>query len=210
MRIIAGTAKGMKLAAPEGLGSRPVLDRVKESWFAVVEARAGTRGVEGARVLDLYSGVGSLGLEALSRGAAGCVFVESDAECSRLLDEHVERAHFQDRAEARRARVETALPDLARERQRFDLVFLDPPFELAGRDEFYAERGILARAGELLAPGGLAMLRREAAEKAGAEAREPDSLALADRRAWGRSEVLFFAGRSEGEDGQTRGIRLSR
>ena len=110
----------------------------------------------------------------------------------------------------RTSRIARKRDGRARERQRFDLVFLDPPFERAGRDEFYAERGILERAGELLAPGGLAMLRREAAEKAGAEAREPDSLALADRRAWGRSEVLFFAGRSEGEDGQTRGIRLSR
>jgi 16S rRNA (guanine966-N2)-methyltransferase len=206
MRIIAGTAKGTKLAAPEGLGSRPVLDRVKESWFAVVEARAGTRGVEGARVLDLYSGVGSLGLEALSRGAATCVFVESDRECARLLDDHIGRARFRDRAEVRRARVETVLPDLARQRQRFDLVFLDPPFELAGREDFCAERGVLERAGELLAPGGLAMLRREAAGKAGANVEEPDrrtpgSLVLADRRTWGRNEVLFFAGRCAGKGG---------
>lgn len=201
MRIIAGTAKGMKLAAPEGLGSRPVLDRVKESWFAVLGARAKAGGVEGARVLDLYSGVGSLGLEALSRGAAGCVFVESDPECARLLDDHIERARLQDRAEVRRARVETALPDLAREHQRFGLVFLDPPFELAGREDFYAEGGPLERSGELLAPGGLAMLRREAAGKEDAEVEEPDGLTLADRRAWGRNEVLFFAGRSAGEDG---------
>ncbi|MHC4201316.1 MAG: RsmD family RNA methyltransferase, partial [Planctomycetota bacterium] len=62
MRIIAGTAKGMKLAAPEGIGSRPVLDRVKESWFAVLGSRAEAGGVEDAHVLDLYSGVGSLGL----------------------------------------------------------------------------------------------------------------------------------------------------
>ena len=209
MRIIAGTAKGMKLAAPEGLGSRPVLDRVKESWFGMLDARAGTRGIEGARVLDLYSGVGSLGLEALSRGAATCVFVESDPECARLLDHHIERARFQDRAEVRRTRVEIALPDLARERQRFDLVFLDPPFELAGREDFYAERGVLERAGELLAPGGLAMLRREAAEKEGVGAKEPHGLALADRRAWGRNEVLFLAGRSAEEDPSPSASHLS-
>jgi 16S rRNA (guanine(966)-N(2))-methyltransferase RsmD len=201
MRIIAGTAKGMKLAAPEGLGTRPVLDRVKESWFAVLGSRAEAAGVEGARVLDLYSGVGSLGLEALSRGAAGCVFVESDPECATLLDDHIERARLQDRAEVRRASVETALSDLARERERFDLVFLDPPFELARRDEFYAAGGVLERAGELLASGGLAMLRREAAGKEGAkvEGTEPAGLALADRRAWGRNEVLFFERRSSGE-----------
>ncbi len=202
MRIIAGTAKGMKFSAPEGLGSRPVLDRVKESWFAVLGSRAGTGGVEGARVLDLYSGVGSLGLEALSRGAAGCVFVESDPECARLLDDHIERARLQDRAEVRRARAETALPDLARERERFDLVFLDPPFELAGKEDFYAEGGVLALAGELLAPEGWLMLRREVAGKEGAGVEVPDGLALADRRAWGRNEVLFFAGRSAGEEGR--------
>ena len=193
MRIIAGTAKGLRLAAPEGRSTRPVLDRVKESWFAVAQARRGGGGVEGARVLDLYSGVGSLGLEALSRGAESCVFVESDRECARLLRMHVERARFTDRAEARETRVGRALADLARGRRRFDLVFVDPPFELSRDDGFYAEDGILARAAEILAPEGLLMLRREHAGEKDSGFPTPGDLALADRRTWGRNEVLFFA-----------------
>lgn len=190
MRIIAGTAKAMKLSAPEGFGTRPVLDRVKESWFNVIGRR-----LEGARVLDLYAGVGSLGLEALSRGAESCVFVESDGECAKLLRMHVERARFTDRAEARETRVGGALADLSRGRERFDLVFVDPPFELSRDDGFYAEGGVLARAGEILAPEGLLMLRREHAGEKDAGFPTPGNLALADRRTWGRNEVLFLAGR---------------
>jgi 16S rRNA (guanine(966)-N(2))-methyltransferase RsmD len=190
VRIIAGTAKGLKLAAPQGLGTRPVLDRVKESWFACLGER-----VAGARVLDLYSGVGSLGLEALSRGAGSCVFVEFDPECVAMLEGHLERSRLADRAEVRRADAAVALDDLARSSERFDLVFLDPPFKAAGDPAFGVPGGTLARAALLLAPGGVAMLRREAEPRGRSDkvpVAAPDGTVLRDRRRWGRSEVVFY------------------
>ncbi|MHC4252858.1 MAG: RsmD family RNA methyltransferase [Planctomycetota bacterium] len=190
MRIIAGSAKGLKLAAPPGHGTRPVLDRVKESWFACLGER-----VAGARVLDLYSGVGSLGLEALSRGAGSCVFVEFDPECVAMLMDHLDRSRLADRADARRADAAVALDDLARSAERFDLIFLDPPFKVAVDPAFGAPGGTLSRAVALLAPGGVAMLRREAGTRGGpdeATAAAPEPAELRDRRRWGRNEVLFY------------------
>ena len=191
MRIIAGRARGFRLSAPPGPVTRPVLDRVKESWFAWLAGRTA-----GARVLDLYSGVGSLGLEALSRGAASCVFVERDPECVSLLREHLERARLEAGAEVRRADAAVALDDLAVAGARFDMVFLDPPFELARDPGFHSHGGILPRAAGLLVAGGLAMLRRESAGRGsrGPEGgpQAPEGAVLEDRRRWGRSEVLFY------------------
>jgi 16S rRNA (guanine966-N2)-methyltransferase len=189
MRIIAGSAKGLKLEAPPGRGTRPVLDRVKESWFSCLGAR-----VAGARVLDLYSGAGSLGLEALSRGAGSCVFVEFDPECVAMLKGHLERSRLAERADVRRADAAVALDDLARSGERFDIIFLDPPFKVAGDPAFCAPGGTLARAVALLAPGGLAMLRREAGPRGSSSeappATVPEGTALHDLRRWGR-EVVF-------------------
>lgn len=191
MRIIAGSARGTKLTAPPGLGTRPVLDRVKESWFSSLGER-----LVGARVLDLYSGVGSLGLEALSRGAESCVFVERDPDCVAMLREHLEKSRLVDRADVRPADMIIALDDLARLGERFDLIFLDPPFKIAREPGFIAPGGTLARAAALLAPGGVAMLRREC-ERRRRRAPEtpeaaPEGTTFHSCRRWGRNEVVFF------------------
>ena len=160
MRVIAGSAKGTRLAAPEGRESRPVLDRVKESWFASLTGRLG-----GARVLDLYAGVGSLGLEALSRGASSCVFVEHDRDCVELLEQHLARAGLSERAAVRRCAAELAVPDLAAAGDRFDLIFVDPPFAESARPDYVASDLAFARLGEVSAEGALVMLRRECEKK---------------------------------------------
>jgi len=182
MRIIAGSARGIRLAAPEGRQTRPVLDRVKESWFAVLGPR-----LDGARALDLYAGIGSLGLEALSRGAASCVFVESSRECVSRLRGHLDAARLAGRAEVLARPVEAALAGLAASGARFDIIFVDPPFALV-------PDAALASAASLLDEhDGLMMLRREAARRGAASpVPEPAGLPLADRRVWGRSEVLFW------------------
>jgi 16S rRNA (guanine966-N2)-methyltransferase len=185
MRVIAGAAKGTRLAAPEGLATRPVPDRVKESWFAVLG-----RAVEGARVLDLYCGSGSLGIEALSRGAESCVFVEREGAALHLLARHLELSRLAERSETLAADAAVALEGLARGNERFDLVFVDPPFEASSKARFYSAEGVLARAGGLLAAEGVMMVRREAgcAPRPG----PPEGLGLLKKRAWGRSEVLFL------------------
>jgi 16S rRNA (guanine(966)-N(2))-methyltransferase RsmD len=197
--VIAGTARGRRLSTPGGRDTRPVLDRVKESWFAVIGSR-----VEGARVLDLYAGAGPLGIEALSRGASSCVFVESSGECVRLLRENLDAARLSERAELRPVSVAEAVGALAREGRRFDLVFCDPPFELAEGEEFWSPEGAAARAGRLLERGGLLMVRRERRRGADCgEAPRVAGLALSDRRRWGRSEVLFFEKEGDAKSSST-------
>src|SRR5919204_6282575 len=94
MRVITGSAKGHKLKAPKGLSTRPMLDRVKEALFSVLEGYGPIRG----RVLDLYAGTGSLGIECLSRGASWADFVEQRGHVCRIIAENLEHTRLDDRA----------------------------------------------------------------------------------------------------------------
>ncbi|HXG75307.1 MAG TPA: 16S rRNA (guanine(966)-N(2))-methyltransferase RsmD [Gaiellaceae bacterium] len=122
MRIVAGSRKGHRLAAPKGRGTRPTSDRVRESAFALLGS------VEGVDALDLFAGSGALGLEALSRGAAGCLFVERDRDACRVLAANVERLALPG-AEVACRDVVRVLRELAARGRRFDLVLADPPYE---------------------------------------------------------------------------------
>jgi 16S rRNA (guanine966-N2)-methyltransferase len=123
-RVIAGSAKGIRLAAP-GEGTRPLTDRVKQTLFAILEPD-----LEGARVLDLYAGSGAGGIEALSRGAAHVTFVERDRGAATAIQENLARARLADRASVVRDAVSAFLARPGVE--RFDLVLLDPPYEDTG------------------------------------------------------------------------------
>ncbi len=140
MRVIAGSAGGRALVAPRDAGTRPIADRVKETLFAILADR-----VPGASVLDLYAGSGAIGIEALSRGAAHCDFVESGRKPLAVIRENLERTGLADLASVHAADV---LRYLGRPSgPLYDLAFLDPP---------YAERAILAPLERLvphLAPG---------------------------------------------------------
>jgi 16S rRNA (guanine966-N2)-methyltransferase len=120
MRIIAGAAKGRTLLAPKGSMTRPMMDRAKEGIFSSLAAE-----VEGAAVLDLYAGSGSLGLEALSRGAVSVVFVEWRRDAVRVLDANIAAVGLGGQAVA--AKVEDYL---AQGSGTFDLAFVDPPYDL--------------------------------------------------------------------------------
>ena len=122
-RIIAGEAGGRRLAVPPGERVRPTSDRVKESIFSAL----GSGRLVGARVLDLYAGSGALGLEALSRGAAGAVLVERDAAAARAIRANIDTLGFGDRAVLRVAAVAAVLADPPPE--PFDLALLDPPYD---------------------------------------------------------------------------------
>ena len=119
MRIVAGSKKGARIFAPKGASTRPTSDRVREAIFAILGA------VEGARVLDLFAGSGALGLEALSRGAETAVFVESDPVAVKAIERNLEKLGLEGRivrADVRR--------HLSRENERYDVVFVDPPYEM--------------------------------------------------------------------------------
>ena len=120
MRVVAGTFKGRRLAAPRGTRTRPTADRVREALFSMLGD------VGGARVLDLYAGSGALGIEALSRGADSAVFVERDAQALAAIERNLAAIG----AEATVERQDV-LRFLARADGAFDLVFCDPPYDSA-------------------------------------------------------------------------------
>jgi 16S rRNA (guanine966-N2)-methyltransferase len=119
VRIIAGTRKGHTIQAPPGRDTRPTSDRVRENVFNILGP------VEGASVLDLYAGSGALGLEALSRGAPHVVFVERDADAVRAIERNLDRLRL--RATVLRA---DAITVLASESRKYDLVLVDPPYDM--------------------------------------------------------------------------------
>lgn len=159
MRIISGSAKGRTLKAPSWDGLRPTSDRLRETLFNILGPR-----LDDQRVLDVFAGTGAIGLEALSRGAAGAVFIEEDRRASALVAENAERCGVSDRCVIIRLAAETALARPV-PGGPFDVVVLDPPYDHARLDE------VVGAAAALLAPGGRLVLehawRRQAPEPAG-------------------------------------------
>ena len=121
MRVIAGSAKGRTLDAPRGGGTRPATDRIRETLFAILEPI-----LDGARVLDLFAGAGTLGIEALSRGATRVTFVERSAEALKAVRKNISSTGFDDRCEVVAANVLAFLEQ--RVAGPYDVVFCDPPF----------------------------------------------------------------------------------
>lgn len=121
MRVISGTAGGRRLKELQGRDTRPTTDKVKESLFNIIQFE-----LEGRRVLDLFGGTGQLGIEALSRGAAHCTFVEQRRDALALIRENVKACGLQDGA---RIHPGEALSFLTSCREKFDVIFLDPPYQ---------------------------------------------------------------------------------
>lgn len=120
MRVITGLAKGRRLEELPGLDTRPTTGRVKEGLFSAIQFD-----IEGRRVLDLFAGTGQLGIEALSRGAAFCDFVDSAPAALKIVQRNVRTCGFEDRS-ACHGKDFTAF--LARSREKYGLIFLDPPY----------------------------------------------------------------------------------
>ncbi len=122
MRIIAGEWRGRPLIAPEGRATRPTSDRAREGLFSMLASRLGS--FEGLQVADLFAGTGALGLEALSRGARHCLFVDNDREAVAAIRRNLERFGAPERGDVRASGVEHVPPPA----RPCDLVFLDPPY----------------------------------------------------------------------------------
>ena len=120
MRVISGTARGTVLKTPEGLSTRPTSDRVKEALFSILQFD-----LPGMRVLDLFGGTGQLGIEAISRGAKSCVFVDAGEKACSLIRENVKRCKMEQQCRIVRGDY---LQFLQNCRETFDIVFLDPPY----------------------------------------------------------------------------------
>ena len=121
MRVVSGTARGCKLQPVPGMNTRPTTDRVKENVFNLIQDH-----VRGAEVLDLFAGTGQLGIEALSRGAQHCDFVEHNKTAFGIVSKNVESARMKDKSALHRTEAADFVSRAGR--QKYDLIFLDPPY----------------------------------------------------------------------------------
>jgi len=175
VRIIAGAWRGRRIDAPAGTATRPTSDRAREGLFSMLASRIGS--FEGLAVADLFAGTGALGLEALSRGAAHCTFVEKDRAALDALRRNSDRLGAGDRADIRAQAVEHAPPPP----RPFDIVFMDPPYG-SGLAEMALER-----AAGWLAPGGWISL-----ESHDGKLTPPPGLAVAAERRFGKALISLF------------------
>ena len=187
MRVIAGSAKGTRLYGAKGRRIRPVLDRVKESLFGPLGDR-----VEDTRVLDLFAGVGNLGIEALSRGAAHADFIEQHRPTAAAISENLSRAHLSDKGKVHALRLPRGL---SAAKGTYGLIFVDPPFRidkrlLEGLFRLIRERGLLDEGG-LLAYRHSPHSRYEPA---------PEDWLLKERRDYGDSIISIYGLREETDD----------
>jgi 16S rRNA (guanine966-N2)-methyltransferase len=176
VRIIAGSNKGARIFAPKGHDTRPTADRAREAAFNLIGP------VEGAAMLDLFAGSGAMGLEALSRGAASAVFVENDREACRTIDRNLDKL----RLTGARVIQQDALRALAAEAaagRRYDLVLVDPPYEMFSS----LQNGLSKYLPAVLAEDGLVVVETGARD-------EPELPALTKRtsRRYGSARITLF------------------
>jgi len=182
MRIISGRFRGAKLATPKDDAVRPTSDRVREALFNVLAHGIEGLEIEGARVLDLFAGTGALGLEALSRGARYCLFIEQSASARGLLRRNVEALQLTGATRIWRRDATKLGP--AGNLEPFDLMFLDPPYGKGlGEQALNA-----AHEGSWIKPEGIAVLE----ERAGAEIAIPPGYEQLDVREYGDTQVIYL------------------
>lgn len=182
MRIVGGRFRGRPIASPAGALTRPTSDRVREALFNILLHGIPDFEIEGARVLDLFAGTGALGLEALSRGAAYCLFVEDDADARGVIRENIEALGLTGASKLWRrdaAKLGPAAP-----MQPFQLLFADPPYGKGLGDQALAA----AASGGWLSPGAVCVLE----ERADAEPEIPAAFTLLDRRVYGDTALHFL------------------
>jgi 16S rRNA (guanine966-N2)-methyltransferase len=184
VRIVAGALRGRALVAPEGRSTRPTSDRARQALFDVLSHADWAPALDGARVIDLFAGSGALGFEALSRGAAFALFVETDEAARGAIRDNQEalglfgasRVHRRDATDLGLRPASAGPP--------FDLAFLDPPYRTGA-----GERALAAlAAGGWLAAGALAVLEHAADE----DDPQVEGFAALDARRWGAARVDFL------------------
>lgn len=185
MRIIAGLAKGRKILSPEGMQTRPTLDRIKESIFNIIQ-----NDVHGAVALDLFAGTGSLGLEAASRGAEFCYLIDKSPLTYPLLQKNIENLKFQDICKSINGDAYEVLKDFARKNIIFDLIFIDPPYLkdlIPPAVQIIDEDGLLKRDGLIVTKIDTSEVIYEGNE----------NIILVDKRKYGNTTVCFYRYKEE-------------
>lgn len=179
MRIVGGEARGRRLRAVPGDATRPTSDRVRQSLFDLLGQR-----MDGLAVLDLCAGTGAMALEALSRGAASAVLIEKEARACSVIHGNIAELGFEDRCQVIRDELPGALGRL---RQKFDLVFSDPPYSLRASQAVLD--GLITN--DLLAPGARVVLEMDKREET---PKCPGGMRIAEDRRYGDTRILVVAG----------------
>jgi 16S rRNA (guanine966-N2)-methyltransferase len=188
MRVIAGSAKGRKLKSPPSIATRPIIDRVKTALFDTLADR-----LHGSTVLDLFGGVGSVGIEALSRGARHAVFVELDPAAAEVLRENLRLTNLTEHAEVIRGDALRYLITARAIGRVFDLIYVAPP-------QYHQMAANVVRdldASPLTRPGGLVVAQIDPRERGDFAPLMLRHLALSDERRYGSTLLLFYTHRAE-------------
>jgi 16S rRNA (guanine966-N2)-methyltransferase len=185
VRIIGGTARGVRLDEVEAATTRSMTDRVKTSLFGIIDRR-----LPFASVIDLYAGAGSLGIEALSRGAASCVFADHSRTCSDIIRQNLEKTRLAGRARVLCSDATAAIEILRAEGAQADIVFFDPPFvygEGPGRQELEQIASDISK--HLMTAEALFVYHHE---RTTSGTLGDCGLTVVDRREYGRNIVTFL------------------
>ncbi|MBO9559278.1 MAG: 16S rRNA (guanine(966)-N(2))-methyltransferase RsmD [Caulobacter sp.] len=184
MRIVSGQYRGKTIVTPPGDNTRPTSDRARQAVFNILEHAAWAPELHGARVIDVFAGSGALGLEAMSRGAAFCLFVETDDNARGAIRENMEAFGLFGQARVHRRDATDPGVRPGSVGQPFDIAFLDPPYAKG-----LGEKALAAlRAGDWLAPGAVVVFERGRDEPDPA----PEGFERLDARDYGAARVFFF------------------
>jgi 16S rRNA (guanine966-N2)-methyltransferase len=179
MRIIAGSAKRREIRVPNAV-VRPTTDRTREALFSILQSY-----VNGARVLDLFAGAGSLGMEALSRGAKSCDFVDANKVCTRVISDNLNQLHLN----GGMVHLSEAQKYIQKSRGEYDLIFADPPyFTSPGDRDFVQEMLAESNLVEMLADDGLMVVEVDANH----DPQMPPAWEQIDRRRYGSCVIIFI------------------
>jgi 16S rRNA (guanine(966)-N(2))-methyltransferase RsmD len=183
MRIISGAARGTKLNTLDGTSTRPTLDRVKEPLFSILQ-----NNLQDAMVLDLFSGSGALGLEAISRGSKFAVLCDKNIEAIKVINSNVSKTRFENNTKIINMDFMKCLQELAKEKIQFDLIFLDPPYDSEYASQ--ATKEILNQ--KLLLPNGIIIIETDDLRR---EENLLDNLNIniIDKRKYGKVNLVFLS-----------------
>lgn len=183
MRVISGKAKGTKLNSIENMNTRPTLDRVKESLFNIMQNK-----IEDMVVLDLFAGSGAIGIEFLSRGSKKVYFCDKFQEATKMIKQNLERTRFLEQSSIYTKDYQKCLELFAKERQVFDIIFIDPPYEA----DIAVEAVKIIKENNLLKENGIIIIETDNKERE-LQSLEKLKIEVHDLRKYGRVYLLFLS-----------------
>ncbi|AQS59467.1 16S rRNA (guanine(966)-N(2))-methyltransferase RsmD [Desulforamulus ferrireducens] len=187
MRIIAGSARGRNLKSPKGMSTRPTSDRVREALFNIINPY-----LADCRFLDLFSGTGAVGIEALSRGAAKAVLVEKDRSTAKIILDNLDLCRLKENAEVLTLDVAKAISLLGQRGESFDIIFLDPPYKKGFEQPTIA--AVLSQ--DILAPQGIVIVE---SNKVDLPPERVEALCAYRREKYGDTALTFYRYDIKGE-----------